>query len=348
MPLVPFFLVLITTLIVEVIIVGLFLLLSEMLRRFLRLSDYYSHSIAEMITIALSIGAVVGDFFVLSPHSAKGFELNDLVLNRVQAEIVTHPTNVLAWVGLLLWLIVAGVVVSLSSVIVRREATVGSLRLLKGLHPRQGPRNASVWFEFLIGVRTPQLIVTVLSLVPFIAAVKWILTIPFLTESLAPLATAIPIMPFLLVLYSVGRTLRFRWVGTLVLARDHWWIAPKVVAYLVLALCISIPVVAIELVLGMFGWSDLPHIAARALLAFGAALVGGSLIPYSEEQALSVTASGCVTAIIYMAPNLGVTWLAQLTNDSLGTAVLFLFGAVLLGVFCLISWGHSNDDLRRA
>ncbi|NQX27773.1 hypothetical protein HQQ81_10515 [Microbacteriaceae bacterium VKM Ac-2854] len=341
-------LVVLTIVIIQAMIVGLFQLLSGALRRLFRLPHQYSVSIAATITIVLSLGSAVGDVFALAADTTTTFELQDLRLNRVMAELVLSPSNFWTWLLLLGWLMTAASLLALSSAWYQQELVSSSITLFRGVEPRHGWLNASMWMEALIGIRTPQAIVTVLAMIPFIVAVKWLLSIQFLADSAEMLALGIPIVPFLLVMYAVGRTLRYRWIGLHLLARETWWVLPKIIAYYLLALTMSSPVLAAELGLSMIAWSDLPNIFARATLAFGAALIGGSLVPYSEEQPLSVTVSGFVSAILYMGASLAMSWLTQFMDANLTAALTAVLALLFLGIFWTISVSQNTDDVRRA
>jgi hypothetical protein len=178
-------LLLISIVIVQLFIVGLFQLISNALRRYIRLPHQYSVSIAAVITIGISVGSVIGDVFALTPTVSPAFELRDLLINRVLASLAVNPSDFFAWLLFLSWIGVAGVVFALSGATQRQDSANATIALFRGTMPRQGHLNASIWMEFLVGVRTPQTIVALLASIPFIAIVYWMLTVEFLADRAA-------------------------------------------------------------------------------------------------------------------------------------------------------------------
>jgi hypothetical protein len=149
-------------------------------------------------------------------------------------------------------------------------------------------------------------------------------------------------------MYAVGRTLKFRWIGDHLLSDRSWWIFPKIIAYLGIGTAIMIPIVGAEMVLNMVSLTDLPGILARSTLAFSAALIGGSLVPYSEEQPLSVSISGVVTAILYMAASLSLGYLTQFIGPGAITALTVALALAFFTAFYGISLKQNLSDVQRA
>jgi hypothetical protein len=334
--------------ITECIVIGIFQILMSALRRFLRLPTQYSASLAAVVTMSISIGSVVGDIFALRPDTYDGFELTDLMLNRVMASVLLRPGDIGQWALLASWCSVAALLLISSGSVYRQQLEPAAIALFSKTKPRNGSFYAAVWLNFLIGVRNPQTIVTAIALIPFIAVVAWLKTIPFLTDIAVSLANGIPVVPCLLAMYAVGRTIHIRWLGAHLLAKETWWIFPKICAYALIIMAISVPTMAIELGVGLVGLNDIGAIAARACVAFTAALVGGALIPYSEEQPISVTASGFATAVLYLGVSLGLTVLSSYVAQSVLTLITLGCACILLLTFVRIAQNQSKLYVARS
>jgi hypothetical protein len=72
-------------------------------------------------------------------------------------------------------------------------------------------------------------------------------------------------------------------------------VAPTGVAYFLAGAGVAVFVYAGELALGLVELGNLGSVIARTVLVLCAGLLGGALAPYSEEQGLSVAASGFLT-----------------------------------------------------
>ena len=81
--------------------------------------------------------------------------------------------------------------------------------------------------------------------------------------------------------------------------RRSWWITPIVVGHFLLGWAVALPLLGWEMVLQLMQPDDLVEVFAKLVFAFVAALVAGSIVPYSEQQPLSATLSGCVVALLF-------------------------------------------------
>lgn len=323
--------------------IGTFRLLDSVLRRYVRLPGQYSASISAICVIALAAASVASDIFALAPARNSGFTVGDLLPHRAAALVVADAGALVGFVVLALWGAIGPGLVVICGELHRQDLEPGIIRAFRGTHPPAGSFLASLWAEALIAIRAPQTIVAVLALAPAIAVVSWLTTNAVLASTAYSLAAGIPSMPFLLAIYAVGRTADARWTGKHLTANASWWVLPKLCAYAFVAIAIAIPVVLIEMLLSLVGVDDLGEIGARALLAFGSAFVGGTLVPYSEEQPLSVTASGFITAMLFLGIRLGLSWASQYLNPFETNSATLAIALVLLALYWLIATNHVTE-----
>ncbi|MGG7507045.1 hypothetical protein [Plantibacter sp. YIM 135249] len=330
----------------QTIVVAVFTIVSSSLTRFLRLPQQYSSAIAAGATIALGMLSMVGDVFALGPVNSDPFSWRDLLPNRIAANLVAEST-LLVGVGLGAWILVAISCLAASAALYRQDVGSAVIRLFPNTHPHPTPFGVSVWAETLIAIRTPQAILTVLAIIPSIGLVKWMLNNPLLNDSAMFLATAIPLLPSYLSVYAVGRTLRTHWIGAQLQGERLWWTMPKMLSALLISSVLGICTIGIELLLAMVPIEAVPTILSRALLAFCAALLAGTLVPYSEEQPLSTTVSGFTAALLYISISVGLSWAA----DSIGTVaanILAVLAAILLlATYRIVASNQNADDVRR-
>ncbi len=323
--------------------IGTFRLLDSVLRRYVRLPGQYSASISAVCVIGLGVASVASDILALAPARNSGFTVGDMLPHRAAALVVADSGALVGCVVLALWVVIGVGLVAISGELHRQDLEPRIIRAFRGTRPPAGSFLASLWAEALIAIRAPQTIVTVLALVPAIAVVGWLTTNAVLASAAYSLAAGIPSMPFLLAIYAVGRTADSRWTGKHLTANASWWVFPKLCAYALLAMAIAIPVVLIEMCLSLVGADELVEIGPRALLAFGSAFVGGTLVPYSEEQPLSVTASGFITAILFLGISLGLSWASQYLNPVQANSVTLGIALVLLALHWLIATNYVTE-----
>src|SRR5690606_23081998 len=134
------------------------------------------------------------------------------------------------------------------------------------------------------GVRTPQVLVVG-------GASLGALGLAWAASSGAPyevltswLAGAAVTLPFFLSAYAAGRTSRVRWLGRLLGAADHAWLAPAAIASALIGAAIAAPALVLAVAVGLTPMDGVPQQLARAAVALFAGLLGGALVPYSEEQ----------------------------------------------------------------
>lgn len=334
-------------LVVQLTAVSLFTIVSGLLRRFLGLPQQYSATLAAGAVIALGILSMIGDVFALGPIREEAVSWRMMLPNRIAANTVANP-DVAAIIGVSVWAIIAAVLTLASAALHGQGDGPSTIRLFTRTRPFHGPFGASVWADVLVAVRSPQAVTTVLALIDAIAVVQCMVANPLLHDIARPLATSVPVMPFYLSVYAVGRTLRTHWVGIHLLARRSWWIFPKFVGYLALSSAISIPAIGAELALQLVAVGDLPAILSRALLAFSAALLAGTLVPYTDEQPLSIAIAGFSAAIIYIGTTTTLSLVAQSNEVMAMSAVTVIVAIALLGTYRMVAANHTADDVRRA
>jgi hypothetical protein len=62
---------------------------------------------------------------------------------------------------------------------------------------------------------------------------------------------------------------------------------------------------------GLLSAEDLALTVLRWVIAMTIALVAGTVVPFSEQQQLSVAAGGFLLAVVYLIVSLGIGWLGQ-------------------------------------
>jgi hypothetical protein len=159
------------------------------------------------------------------------------------------------------------------------------------------------------------------------------------------LALAIPVMPCALAVYAVGRTLRFRWTGSQLLANHAWWIAPKLIAYAGTSLVLGAALTGIELTLSLVTWPDIAHLASRSALALAVTLFAGALVPYSEEQPLSITAGGFVAAMLYLSCTLAIGLTVGTMGPLANIGVTIALSMAFIVMYWLVSL-KQTDHVR--
>ncbi|MEA5454630.1 hypothetical protein SPF06_07835 [Sinomonas sp. JGH33] len=114
--------------------------------------------------------------------------------------------------------------------------------------------------------------------------------------------------------------------------RWSWWIGPQIAAYALIGFALAAPVYALELSLGTVELGDAFGVVARVALVFAVALLAGTLVPYSEDQGLSVTAAGFLAAIAIILCSLLTAWVGSVTD----TAAAGLTEVILAGLFLIL------------
>jgi hypothetical protein len=328
---------------------GAFLALSSLLRQRLRIPHQYAVTLAGAFVMAAALGTFAGDVFALGDGTllgaSQGWSVRDLLVTRLAVEAVVHGSAA-QLLGIALWW-GAGLAAFLGACRLRHDGgTTSGIRILTGTRPPKGRFLSAAWLEVLIAVRTPQFIVTALMAVPLVMGVRWLSTIDLMAPTAEQLATGLPAVPFALSMYAVGRTVKYRWLGSVLEGSWSWWIAPKVIAYFLVGAAVAIPTYAVELALGMAGVDRLPAVAARIVVVLAAGLLGGTLAPYSEEQGLSVAASGFLTGLLVIAASMFASWAGSGTSTVLGLLAELSVAGVFFALYALTASGQARDATR--
>lgn len=328
---------------------GAFLALSSLLRRGLRIPHQYAVTAAAALVMAVGLGAFSRDVFTLGDDlqlgAAQPWGVADLLVTRLTVVAILHG-GLFQVVGVALWW-AAGFAALLAAGRLRHPGgSTSGIRLLTRTRPPQGAFLSSAWLEVLIAVRTPQFIVTALMAVPLVIGVRWLGTARVMAPTAQQLASGLPAVPFALSMYAVGRTLKYRWLGAVVHGSRSWWIAPKAVAYLVVGASVAILLWTSELALGMVSTSDVPSVATRVALVLGAGLLGGTLAPYSDEQGLSVAASGFLTGLLVVGSSMFIAWAASATSAAMGLLAELSLAGLFLALYALIASMQAPDAAR--
>lgn len=215
------------------------------------------------------------------------------------------------WLGLLLWAGVAIGLLAIAGLAGRKNCSTNSVKWLTATRPRRGAWWTRAWAECLVAVRAPQFVVALL-LLPFgFALAIWLSRVPPLAEVARALAQLLLAVPFAHALYAAGRTYRFRWLADHLSALPSGWAWPKLVVYLTIGAVLALPLAGATMALGLLAPSDLGSALAQALTFGAVCLLAGTLIPYSEEQPLSMTTAGFLAAVLSLSAGLLVGWLRQ-------------------------------------
>lgn len=272
------------------------------------LPTQYAAAFAMVSTIGLALIAAGPDLIAVGP-AATGLSDPRQLAPHLLAATALGTGGPGYWLGLPLW---AGIGIALLAVAGRagrRSRAITSVKWITTTRPRRGPWWTSVWAESLIAVRAPQFVIALL-LIPFgFVLALWLYRIPQLVDVARALAQLLLAVPFAHALYAVGRTYRFRWLADQLSARPSGWVWPKLVAYLTVGSLLSAPLAGMAIGLDLMAPVDLGTALPQAL-SFGAiCLLAGTLIPYSEEQPLSMTAAGFLSALLSLSAGLLVGWL---------------------------------------
>ncbi|WP_211206312.1 hypothetical protein [Acaricomes phytoseiuli] len=330
-------LVLIVIVIWQLLSVALFSVVSHYLGSMLRLPLQYRNSIAAAAVIAASLGSAATDVFSFTPRDSDSFTPLDLLLNRVAADVSTTPTQWTSWLLLLGWATLAAVLMVLAASRYNVGAAAGFPRFFQGWLPSAGLRSALVWFEILVAIRNPQIIVTTLAAVPLLIASLWSASIPQLSSVSFAMASAIPVVPALNGLYAVGRTLPTRWVTTQISASATAWITPKLAANFLVCMLLSSLMMLVVLASSLITVTDIPSISARVLAALFMALLAGTLIPYSISQPLSTAAGGFILGILFLLSSVTTSFLGGLIGTSAVPFISLAFAALFAAGFFLLT-----------
>lgn len=330
------------------LVVGIYTALRSAAIRAVRLPAHHSAMSAAAISLALVLAATVPDILFGGPRDHPVWGVGEMTPSRAFAWVAAAPS---AWSLLTVagWVVVAVVVFGVGVCTETSESPPLAYRLLRGTRPMpRTPWSGQLWAETLIAVRNPQYVMTAVLMPAGVCAVLALSRVAVAAPIVPALAAALPIVPFMLAMYAVGRTLRSHWVGMLCTGRPLWWMAPKPLAYAGVAVALATAVAGAETALGLLGVGDLPGIAAKCVLAFSVALAGGALVPYSEQQPLSVTAGAFVVGVAYLATSLVLGLVSGRVSAALSLVVVVAAAVPFLGVYALVARRHAVRGLSHA
>lgn len=324
---------------------SVFLANSCLLRRRLRIPQQYATTLSGALVMAAALAAFSGDVLNLATRPAQGWTLGDLLVTRLAVKTVLQG-SLLDVAGVLLWWAASLVIFLATGRLNQQSGGTGGIRLLTGTTPPTGRFLSAVWIQLLIAVRTPQFVVTALSAVPLVLGARWLSSIDMMAVAAAQLASGLPAVPFALSMYALGRTVKYRWLGASVHGSWSWWVAPTGVAYFLAGAGVAVFVYAGELALGLVELGNLGSVIARTVLVLCAGLLGGALAPYSEEQGLSVAASGFLTGLLVIASTMFVSWARSATTDPIGILAEGAVAVLFFALYALIGSGQARDAAR--
>ncbi|MCM6762581.1 hypothetical protein NB037_09155 [Rathayibacter sp. ZW T2_19] len=335
---------------IELLAVGLFTLVDSALGRATFLPHPHRVALAGSAVITGSLLVSVGDIVAMpvTEEADGALEPASLLMPRAAAALVLDPGDLVSWGVLLAWLVGSGLILRIAGSLAIRRPRRASTRLLVGLRPAQGVPRSAVWLEVLTAARAPQTVIAVILLVPLVGVAARFSASPLLSGVSDALATTLPALPLLLGVYAVGRTLPIHWTGAQISARSSWWILPKMLGTLLVGSVLAVPVVLVEGALGLVHVQDLVVIAGCCALAASAALLGGALLPYSEEQSVSTAVAGAAVTLL----TVGGTLLAGWVGEALGRwavlvtslSIAVVFGVLYAAVSLRLSTRHAARD----
>ncbi|WP_251444060.1 MULTISPECIES: hypothetical protein [unclassified Microbacterium] len=315
----------------------------------LRLPLPYASTVAGVLTFAGVLAVAAPDILALRRSGSGGDGIGELLPSRVFARTAVAPDG---WSAALvvLWILVAAGLLWFVSRHHVPGAPRTSVRLLRGTRPlRRTPWWGQLWAEGLIAIRNPQFVVAALML-PLGAAAVWVLavTVPAAGIIVPALAGALPVLPFVLAVHAVGRTIRTHWVARLAGGDAVPLLWPKALAAALSGAVLGAPILLAVLLLGLVPAMQLPDILLRCALGLVAGLLGGAVVPYSEEQPLSATAAGFLVALIYMPATLAAGWVSTVAAPGTDRVIVLAAIVVLAGLFAVVAVRQRVQDPARA
>ncbi len=339
---------------VKVMTFSLFMITFEVGRRFVRLPSQYALTVAAVFSCGCVVALSAHDLWP-TPELLTGqttawwhawtpsgsFALTLATAANLANLPMTPIAAVAGWTGAVVALFL------LAGQLLRTEHVSPSIRLLVGMPVPRTRLAAQAWFEALILLRTPQFsIMTVLIVAITVAVALWV---PGQDDSALfdAVLGALVMAPMLVCMQSVGLTLRTHWLARHLLATSNSWALPKALGTLVASAPVSILVLLILGVSGLLGMDQVPTMGAGALAAWGAALLGGALVPYSEAQPLSAGLTGFTVMILFLGVAGGLEWfLDGISLINVPLASLLALGVFVLG-YALVVRRVADDDTSR-
>jgi len=327
---------------------ALFALLQVAALRLFRLPSSYAATVAGVLSLAAVIAVSAPDILAMQSALAVSWGAAELTPSRILARLATAPSFAVGVAGAG-WASLAAVLFWSAARLHVPAARNRSILLFRRTSPpRRTPWWGLFWSETLTAIRNPQFVITAMLLPFAIVAVALLTLVPNATPIVPGIAGALPVLPFMLGLYAVGRTLRARWIPTLVTARRAVWIVPAALAQTAVSAAFAVAALGAVVLLGLLPAVQVPDVLLRCALASAVALAGGALVPYSEQQPLSVTAGGFLVGTLYALTSLGIGWAAE--NAAPGTDRVLVVAAIVAfaGLYALAALRQSVREPARA
>lgn len=328
--------------------VGLFALLQTAGRAGVRLPAPYASTFAGALSLAVVLAATVPD--ILAPPSTvvTGWSPAELLPARIFAGAAVS-FEIGAASAVAVWMLLAALVLWAGSRQRGPEGARAGTPVLRGSRPLA--RNAwcgRLWLELLVAVRNPQYLTTALLLPLGVVAVAALRQAPAAMLIVPALAGALPVLPFVLAVQAVGRTMAVHWVPTLAAGAGAPWRWPKALAAAAAGASLAVPVLIAVLAIGLIPVSQLPDVLLRCLLGLVAALLCGAVIPYSEEQPLSATVGGFLLALLYMSSTLVIGWATGGAAPGTDRLLILAVAIVFAALFAVVAGHHASREPGRA
>ena len=328
--------------------VGLFSLLQTAGRAGMRLPAPYASTFAGALSIAGVLAATAPDILALPSAGAPGWSPAELLPPRIFARAaVSFDAGSAA--AAVVWMLLAALVLWAGSRQRGPEGTRAGTPLLRGSRPlARSPWFGRLWVELLVAVRNPQFLVTALLLPLGVAGVAALRQVPAAMLIVPALAGALPVLPFVLAVQSVGRTMAVHWVPALAAGPRAPWRWPKALAAATAGACLAVPVLIAVLATGLIPAAQLPDVLLRCLLGLVTALLCGAVVPYSEDQPLSATVGGFLLALLYMSSTLAIGWATRNAAPGTDRLLILAVAVVFAGLFAVVAGRLASREPGRA
>jgi hypothetical protein len=314
---------------------AIFWLSTTLAGRVLRLPHAYAAPIGGIVAIAAVLAPTLPGLLE-RPTTRTAGAFSGLLPHRVFADSAGAGSGA-AWAAAGAYLVLAAML-TIASAVVRRGAPVGSpwMITVRSRPPRRGGWRGRVWMELLLTLRAPQYTLAALIALGGPWALLLLGRVPLARMLIPTLSSALIVLPFLLAVYAVGRTLPAHWVASVATGRPRAWIAPKAVAAFVGAVPLAAIGTGVTLSTGTLTLEDLAAAVPHAAAGLALALLAGALLPASDRQPLSTVAGGLALALLYASTTLLVGWLSQ--HLELDAALgLLVVTVVAMGAFVAVS-----------
>lgn len=327
----------------QVMVFSVFTVVFEAGRRFVKLPAQYASTVAAVLSAGLAVAVSAHDLAPTPELLAGGTQAwwHPLTPSGAFASLLAGLSGlqelplatVLAATG---WCCAASILFVIAGNFIRTEQAKPSIRFLAGVRVPHTRMAAQAWIEMLALARAPQFsILALLTVVVTASVILW--ASGWQDEQLfATFIAALVMAPALVCMQSVGLTIRWHWLPIQLTAKRSSWIAPKAAGTIVAAGAISsLSLVALWLS-GFIDTPQVPGMVGGTLVAWSAALLGGTMVPYTEEQPLSAGLTGFTVMILLVGVAGTLDWALNAVNAvSLPIAspialFIFLLGYVLL------------------